>query len=274
MLQLSGKVLSDFDGKLVGDQIKIYHIQSDHRFIIVHNSKAYDLIKMGSFLIWDVPSTVTTDPIHVRVQALDPINNTTRYITNELAAKRFIDEAVGSSGNIYDQDYPMYPMSDDHPAIRIEERKILMPKDFKVIVSNDNVSQMITFDINRYFNNVDLSKRSCAIKYINANGDSGKAIAMNVHKSDKKLFFGWLLDVNVTGYPGTVKFACEFTGYDDFGQFYAAQTITSEFKIEEGLIVNDNIVIERYPSIIICPQCKYAHEYRKPANMQGFHVNS
>jgi hypothetical protein len=249
VLQLSGKVLSDFDGKMAGDQIKIYHIPSDHRFIIIHNAKAYDLVKLGSFLIWDIPGAITADPIRVKVQALDPVTNTTRYITNELAVRRNIDTS-SPAGNSYDADYPIYPMFDDHPAIRIEDRKILMPKDYKVVVSNDNVSQMITFDINRYFNNVDLSKRSCAVKYINANGDSGKAIAMNVYKTEKKLFFGWLLDVNVTGYPGTVKFACEFTGYDDFGQFYAAQTITSEFKIEEGLIVNDNIVIERYPSII------------------------
>jgi len=89
MLQLSGKVLSDFDGKMAGDQIKIYHIPSDHKFIVVHNSKAYDLVKSGSFLLWDIPSTITADPIRIRVQALDPINNITRYITNELAVKRF-----------------------------------------------------------------------------------------------------------------------------------------------------------------------------------------
>ena len=133
--------------------------------------------------------------------------------------------------------YVQYDMVDEHPPVNINNRKIFMPENVQMVVARDNVSQIITFKINRYFEGVDFSEKDCAIKYINANKEYGKVNAANVEVEDDKFIFCWILDDNVAAKAGVVKFAIEFSGLNEHNQPYIWQTTAALLKVEEGIWV-------------------------------------
>lgn len=133
--------------------------------------------------------------------------------------------------DIHDTDIP----------IEVVNRTINTPLYEDIVVSMDNNSQIISFTIDRYFDGVDLLNKVIAIKYINALNESDRTFAVNVSNTDNKITFGWLIDNKVTKKNGYVRFAIEFLGYLDNGEFYCWSTKPSQIEVSEGLYVDDSI---------------------------------
>ena len=123
-------------------------------------------------------------------------------------------------------------MVDEHQIIKITE-KFPEPKNIGKIVRGDVNSNILTFEINRYYDNVDLLSKN--IKFIVKN-DLGTFTedAVNTQYNNDFLRFSWILSDSVTYKSGTVTAAIVFLG-TEAGQNYALKTIPFTINVENSL---------------------------------------
>lgn len=143
-----------------------------------------------------------------------------------------------------------YPMTSALPSLIIKDRAILMPELKDIIVTKDTRSRLIHFEIGRYFDGIDLSKKTICIKYILPNRTDGdRCLVYNETVTPAAIKFDWLVDSKVTMYPGEVQFIIEFIGYDQENEFYCWNTLPASITISEGLDT-DNFIEPPNPSWI------------------------
>jgi len=153
--------------------------------------------------------------------------------TNELLAlneELGYTNAEGTTGAIIDCD----------DTIQIVGRDINMPANTICAVCCDSNSQLLTFEINRYFENVDLSKKILSIKFQNALKQGDRAEPHGIGISDDRIIFTWRIDKRVTAGDGDVTFQIEFYEIVD-GVLYSWQTKMQTFKVLPTLDVDGNI---------------------------------
>jgi len=163
-------------------------------------------------------------------QSFHVLNNATPldYSLAEEFYANYVEEIIT---NINDTDEP----------ILIEGRRILVPVLEDIIVSGDNRSQVISFIMDRYYENVDRAEKVIAVKFINADGHSDRTKVINKIVNDTTITFGWLIDSKVSKKDGYVSFAIEVLGYDENNKFQVWSTIPAQIKVEQGLYVDDTI---------------------------------
>lgn len=110
---------------------------------------------------------------------------------------------------ISNDQYPSSPMSDQHSTATISE-KIVDVSNIGTFVMGEHNSSMITFQIDRYYDGVDLSDKKIKIVYKNSNGiyESDDAEICNVKYSQKSLRFSWIVSSNVTQTSKFVAYVC------------------------------------------------------------------
>jgi hypothetical protein len=128
--------------------------------------------------------------------------------------------------------------------INADTRTISIPKQFQegAAIYRDHDSETIYFEIDRYFDSVDLYNKSCIIQYINANGGQYVFSVTDKYISDdnKKVIFAWDLSNNVTAYAGQVKFSVRFFSLENNVYTYNWGTRTATITIGEGLYITDS----------------------------------
>ena len=142
----------------------------------------------------------------------------------------------------YNKIYDTY--IDEHEIVTIDEKQ---PKlgNTGVLVAGDSNSQFMTFEINRYYDNIDLSDKFIKIFYIFTTED-GKIKptkknpiysddACNICYNDKKLRFSWLLPAEVALNSGKVAANISIIGEDN----YSLNTTLFELEIQTSLTGND-----------------------------------
>lgn len=123
-------------------------------------------------------------------------------------------------------------MVDEHQIVKITE-KVPEIKNIGKIVYGDTYSNIITFEINRYYDNVDLLTKN--IKFIVKNElGTFTEDAVNTQYNDELLRFSWVLSDSVTYKSGDVNAAIVFLGTEQ-GRNYALKTIPFILKIENSL---------------------------------------
>lgn len=252
-MEINGRRLIAKNEKIIRGQghLKFKYLNKNNNYRILYNGQSYELTKEKEYLTWNLPEDINNkDKISVKVEAIDSSNDVI-FTTNAVTLDLMSNELDTISASLfYDENYKIYDMVSNFPTIPINDRKIAMPTNYQIVVSRDNVSQLLTFEIDRKFAGVDRYQKACGIKYINAKNEEGKAIAVNVLTTEDKITFGWLLDDHVAAVKGTVKFAVEFLGTNEFNQLYVWQTVPAEFKIEDGIWINDVEIEDRFPTII------------------------
>lgn len=110
---------------------------------------------------------------------------------------------------ISNDQYPSSPMSDQHSTATISE-KIVDVSNIGTFVMGEHNSSMITFQIERYYDGVDLSDKKIKIVYKNSNGiyESNEAEICNVKYSQKSLRFSWIVSSNVTQTTKFIAYIC------------------------------------------------------------------
>lgn len=110
---------------------------------------------------------------------------------------------------ISNDQYPSSPMSDQHSTATISE-KIVDVSNIGTFVMGEHNSSMITFQIDRYYDGVDLSDKKIKIVYKNSNGiyESDDAEICNVKYSQKSLRFSWIVSSNVTQTTKFIAYIC------------------------------------------------------------------
>lgn len=172
----------------------------------------------------------------------------TGYIWQTEISKLIISEGivVNSTGseNYYEElrvwvegnpDNVDIEMQDEHDIITIEKRNILLDKNENMVIEGDNDSQLITFQIDRYQDGVDISKKIITIKYINALGNGYRANAVNKIIDETTVTFSWLISMSVTAATGNVKFAIEIIGDVRNNDYYIWQTLPAIIPVKAGI---------------------------------------
>lgn len=110
---------------------------------------------------------------------------------------------------ISNENYAVSLMSDQHSTATISE-KVVDVSNIGTFVMGEHNSSMITFQIDRYYDGIDLSDKKIKIVYKNSNGiyESDEAEICNVKYSQKSLRFSWIVSSNVTQTTKFIAYIC------------------------------------------------------------------
>lgn len=100
----------------------------------------------------------------------------------------------------------------------------------QVMVSGENKSQFIRFQMPRYYDGIDLSTKNIQIIYITESGFSDINAAICVERNDENLRFGWLVPAAASYDVGVLSFSIEFVGDD-----YVLKTRVTNVEVYDGL---------------------------------------
>lgn len=130
---------------------------------------------------------------------------------------------------ILNEDFPTSEMSDQHSTAIITE-KIVDISDIGTFVMGEQNSSLITFQIARYYDGIDLSKKKIKIIYKNANGiyESTDEEICNVKYSRDNLKFSWIVPANATQASKNIAYICFLS--DD----YLFKTKSFTFAVESS----------------------------------------
>lgn len=98
------------------------------------------------------------------------------------------------------------------------------------LVTGEDRSQFIRFQIPRYYDGVDLSTKNIQIIYIAESGFADINAAVCVERNDENLRFGWIVPAAACDEAGTLAFSLEFVGTN-----YVLKTRTCEVEVYDGL---------------------------------------
>jgi hypothetical protein len=141
--------------------------------------------------------------------------------------------------------YAILPLDEPFFEIDANTRVIKVPSEFKangISVKGDQVSEIVYFTIDRYYDDIDLYDNQVKI-YIqceNANKQhfvyDNQYKNVSILKNQGKMIFGWGLDQNITAVSGTIKFSVRFVKADaDKQTSFSLSTLNAEAVINPAL---------------------------------------
>lgn len=128
------------------------------------------------------------------------------------------------------------PMVDEHQIIKITEKTPSLQNVGKIVMGDTN-SNILTFEMNRYYDGVDLYTKDIRFIVSNSNGVFPEK-AVNLQYNDTLIRFSWILSYAVTYKSGTVNAAIEIFGTEN-GLNYSLKTTPFTLKIENSLDATD-----------------------------------
>lgn len=152
---------------------------------------------------------------------------------------------------------------DSEPRFIIDsdKRSIIVPSEFQFIgVKTDQRAEKIYFEIDRIFDDVDLSSKVCVVQFINVSTSSGKNTAegifpvteYDVDTEPGKIIFKWEVDNVACRYAGVLSFAVRFYDIDPetSGYSYCWNTTPATIKVLDTLDVISTVP-ENYPTELL-----------------------
>lgn len=149
------------------------------------------------------------------------------------------------------------PSSEPRFIINADTREVLIPSEFSFLsVKNDHKAETIYFEIDRYYDDTDLSQHTCVIQFTNTgtggqyNEGINNASELDITTLDGKIVFGWTIGNDATQYSGSLTFSIRFYSISDDRLFsYNFNTTSKTLPILDTLSVIDrDYVIE--PSLL------------------------
>ena len=123
-------------------------------------------------------------------------------------------------------------MIDEHSIIRISEKTPLL-QNIGRIVAGDTNSNILTFEMNRYYDGVDLLDKNIRFIVKNSNGIFTEE-AVDLMYNATAIRFSWILSFAVTCQSGSVSAAIEIFGQEN-GLNYSLKTMPFTIQIENSL---------------------------------------
>lgn len=131
------------------------------------------------------------------------------------------------------------------------EPRVYIDADKRIVDSNNVLSNFVTvvldhnaetiyFEMDRYFDDADLSTKNCIIKFqnIKAELDFDAAVDryMDTVDGKEKIVFGWQISSKATKYSGDLVFQIMFYSLNDNDNFdYVLSTKTATLPIQNGI---------------------------------------
>lgn len=128
------------------------------------------------------------------------------------------------------------PMVDEHTIIKITEKTPALQNIGKIVAGDTN-SNILTFEMNRFYDNVDLKTKDIRFIVSNTNGIFMEK-AVNLQYNDNLIRFSWVLSYAVTYKSGTVNAAIEIFGTENSAN-YSLKTTPFTLKVENSLDAMD-----------------------------------
>ena len=145
----------------------------------------------------------------------------------------------------------MLPLDEAPFEIDANERTIKVPGAFNKCagVQGDNLCEIITFTVDRYFDYVDLETTTIAIQWQSPNRQGIHLVDRNLRdiiSRPGKIRFGWPLSSSVTEAPGDVVFSIRFfiTSEDGGPVKYILNTLPAKINIKQTLQITDPNAVE------------------------------
>lgn len=129
-------------------------------------------------------------------------------------------ESVASTDNssfVRNNNYVWYNNYTDEKLSYIDTNKNITVDASQINISQEENSQFIPFEMNRYYDGIDLSTMLIQIHYINKNNEEDFDNVINCEYNDSKIRFAWLIDRGVTYLPGDITFEIRATGTNERG---------------------------------------------------------
>ena len=155
-------------------------------------------------------------------------------------------------------EYALIPSDEEPFEINANTRKIKIPSAFTshAAITGDDMSEVITFTVDRYFDYVDLAGTKICVQWELPGPDGGTGISyitlVDLETVPGKIRFGWPLTDKLTNHAGKINFAVRFflehTPVDetDTTQFdYVLNTSPATITIAQGLTIDNPIITER-----------------------------
>ena len=149
------------------------------------------------------------------------------------------------------------PSNEPRFIIDANSREINIPFEFSFLgVIGDHKAETIYFEIDRYFDDEDLSTHTCVIQFVNRNPKTLEyneglypVTTMDVNSIDGKIIFGWNIMNDATQIAGDIHFSIRFYSIDSNNKFtYNFNTLTANSIILDTLDVRHTSIIEISPS--------------------------
>lgn len=139
-----------------------------------------------------------------------------------------------------DIQYTVLPLDEDPFIINANTRTIEIPNEFRagVGVQGDQVAEIIYFEIDRYFDAIDLDTQNIYIEWKNlSSGDQGFSQEYNrdLSSTADKIIFGWPLTNDITKQSGKIQFSVRFYTIEDDKIIYSFSTKPQTITVNDSM---------------------------------------
>ena len=145
--------------------------------------------------------------------------------------------------------YTILPIDENLFEIDANTREITIPDEFKkngVSVQSDEISEVLYFRIDRFFDMEDLTNEDIFIEWRAPNGIEGVSMpwAIDVESQPGYIIFGWPLSSEITAVPGNVTFSVRFYRFqeEEHTLQYSLSTLTNSVVIKPGIALERRVI--------------------------------
>lgn len=142
--------------------------------------------------------------------------STTALLADEVVEENFTRDNTGR--------YKWYDEYIDNSYSKVDSQKNIAFDQSQINITQETRAQVIPFELDRYWDNVDLSNMLFKIHYVNPNNHDYNSTPINVSYSENKIRFYWLIDEFATAVTGFVDFEIIATGTISTGEKYIWKT--------------------------------------------------
>lgn len=166
-------------------------------------------------------------------------------ITNTNEYKQRLKE-IQESVNVI---YTSIPSDEPRFVIDANSRQINIPSEFSFLaLKKDHKAETIYFEIDRYFDDNDLSNHTCVIQFELFSYDTNDLLysgispitSIDIESEDGKIIFGWALTNDVTQFNATIRFSVRFFTIENDSFTYSFNTLPAISIILDTLDVDDS----------------------------------
>lgn len=258
-------------------EVTEYFIKNGDNFEVLTLKDGEELINRFFLTInGDPENKIPGQKVYVQTGSGDP--NRIVRITSLEEYFHYLPEllATDEQGNKIPTKFAILPLDEPHFIINANTRAINIPADFKkngVAVQGDDLAEIVYFEIDRFFDSMDLNNCDILIQWETPKGPKGvikgvsKEYVRDIESKPGKLIFGWAIEKEITEASGNLKLSVKFYETDDVtnAMVYNFNTLTATVAIypsigldlsQEGsyVVIGDaaTSLLERLePSVII-----------------------
>lgn len=138
------------------------------------------------------------------------------------------NEAVVDSPEVFTRDnsgkYKWYEEYSDDKISTVDNLKNITVDSSQINLTQEENSQYVPFQMDRYYDGIDLMGMTIQIHYVNASKYEEYCNPINVQYSNTKILFGWLVPSGATAAAGDLTFEITAHGVNENGDNYMWRT--------------------------------------------------